>query len=64
VLALGERANQPAALCLRQARIGRVADQRVPEQADLSATVLIHLRFLLPALSFERGSVSAHVAHD
>ena len=50
------RADQPAALRLRQAGIGGVADQRVPEQPDLPATVFIHA--VLPALSFTSAGPS------
>jgi len=35
MLTLTDRADQPAALSLRQRRIGRVADQRIPEKPDL-----------------------------
>ena len=42
MLTLAQRADQPAALRFRQAGIGGVADQRVPEQPDLPATVFIH----------------------
>jgi hypothetical protein len=42
VLLLGERADQPAALSLRQRRIGSVADQCITEQPYLPATVLVH----------------------
>jgi hypothetical protein len=46
VIALGQRPHQPAALRLRQRRVGRVPDERVPEQTDLSATVSISCRAL------------------
>jgi len=47
MLTLTDRADQPAALSLRQRRIGRVADQRIPEKPDLLTAVRVHPRPLL-----------------
>ena len=43
MLTIGQRADQPAALGLRQRRVGRLADQRVAEQRDLAAPLLTSL---------------------
>ena len=65
VLPVGERANQPAALRLRQTRIGRVPDQRVPEQSDLPTTLLTTTHQVPPdARVRERGTLSAQLAHE
>src|SRR5450432_412676 len=60
MLTIRQRAQQPATLRLRQTRIGSVTDQRVPEQADFPAAVLVHQ--CLPLFSLiERGTLSTHL---
>ena len=56
MLPISQRADQPATLSLRQASVGRVPDECVPEQADLPTTLLIH--HVLPALSFTSAGPS------
>jgi hypothetical protein len=45
MLPAGERPDQPAALRLREPLVSRIPNQRIPKQADLPATILIHVTF-------------------
>ena len=47
MLAVSERPDQPAALGLGEPLVGHIPNQRITKQADLPATILIHVTFSL-----------------